>query len=60
MAAQYGDRGVWGAAGVILRTEGIRGFYRGYLPKVARLGPGSAIIFVVYERVMGLLADSGA
>jgi solute carrier family 25 2-oxodicarboxylate transporter 21 len=39
----------------LVRGEGVAALYKGYVAKVARLGPGSAIIFCVYEQVMGLL-----
>lgn len=38
----------------LLRTEGPTAFYKGYGAKIARLGPGSAIIFCVYEQVLSL------
>merc|ERR1719203_2501025 len=36
----------------LVRTEGWLSLYKGYIAKVARLGPGSAIIFCVYEQLM--------
>lgn len=33
----------------VWRTEGLRGFFRGYLPYLAVYGPGSAVWWVVYE-----------
>ncbi|CAJ1405027.1 unnamed protein product [Effrenium voratum] len=41
-------------ASQLLRQDGISGFYKGYVAKVARLGPGSAMIFCVYEQVVSL------
>ncbi len=41
----------------IAKSEGLLAFYKGYSAKVARLAPGSAIIFVVYEHIMGLLGS---
>lgn len=39
----------------LARTEGPAAFYKGYVAKVARLGPGSAIIFAMYEQIMACL-----
>jgi len=36
----------------LVRTEGATGLYKGYVAKVGRLGPGSAIIFCVYNQVL--------
>lgn len=38
----------------LVRTEGPSALYKGYMAKVARLGPGSALIFCIYEQVLGL------
>jgi len=38
----------------LVRTEGVGALYKGYVAKVARLGPGSAVIFCMYEQVMRL------
>ncbi|KAJ2403204.1 hypothetical protein GGI23_000133 [Coemansia sp. RSA 2559] len=40
-----------GGAKVILQEEGFRSLYKGYLPKVLRLGPGGGILLVVYDTV---------
>merc|ERR1719464_2377785 len=42
-------------AAELARTEGPAAFYKGYVAKVARLGPGSALIFCTYEQVVALL-----
>lgn len=47
-------RSLWGWGLELLRTEGPGALYKGYVAKVCRLGPGSAIIFCVYEQVMAL------
>lgn len=39
----------------LVRNEGLLSLYKGYVAKVARLGPGSAIIFCLYEQVHRLL-----
>ena len=41
----------WSGVYYIARTEGIRGLYRGFLPKVLRLGPGGGILLVVFDIV---------
>ncbi|KAJ1913252.1 hypothetical protein LPJ71_002561, partial [Coemansia sp. S17] len=38
-------------ARTIAREEGLRALYKGYVPKVLRLGPGGGILLVVYEYV---------
>ncbi|KAJ2156099.1 hypothetical protein GGF46_005416 [Coemansia sp. RSA 552] len=35
----------------IAREEGFRALYKGYVPKVLRLGPGGGILLVVYDQV---------
>ena len=42
----------WPALGVVMREEGFRALYKGFLPKVLRLGPGGGILLVVYTGVM--------
>lgn len=39
----------------VLKTEGVRGFYRGLTANVARVLPSSAITFVTYEQVLAFL-----
>lgn len=41
----------WPAIFTIIREEGFTALYKGYLPKVLRLGPGGGILLVVYEQV---------
>mmetsp|Transcript_106142 Transcript_106142/g.299038 ORF Transcript_106142/g.299038 Transcript_106142/m.299038 type:complete len:306 (+) Transcript_106142:109-1026(+) len=38
----------------LVRTEGPQALYKGYFAKVARLGPGSALIFCMFEQLMAL------
>ncbi|KAI9477265.1 hypothetical protein LPJ78_004341 [Coemansia sp. RSA 989] len=38
-------------ARTIAREEGVRALYKGYVPKVLRLGPGGGILLVVYDQV---------
>lgn len=38
-------------AGTMFREEGISAFYKGITPRVARVAPGQAVVFAVYEKV---------
>ncbi|KAI6382883.1 Mitochondrial 2-oxodicarboxylate carrier 2 [Pyricularia grisea] len=42
----------WPALGTVMREEGFAALYKGFLPKVLRLGPGGGILLVVYGGVM--------
>ena len=42
----------WPAVGTVLREEGFAALYKGFLPKVLRLGPGGGILLVVYTGVI--------
>lgn len=42
----------WPALGTVMREEGFAALYKGFLPKVLRLGPGGGILLVVYTGVM--------
>jgi solute carrier family 25 2-oxodicarboxylate transporter 21 len=44
----------WPALGVVFKEEGFGALYKGFLPKVLRLGPGGGILLVVYTGVMDL------
>ncbi|KHJ35554.1 putative mitochondrial 2-oxodicarboxylate carrier 2 [Erysiphe necator] len=41
----------WPAIMTIFREEGFRALYKGFLPKVIRLGPGGGILLVVFTAV---------
>ncbi|KAI8920624.1 mitochondrial carrier domain-containing protein [Entophlyctis helioformis] len=43
------------AIGTIAREEGVRALYKGFVPKVLRLGPGGGILLVVFEVVSGYM-----
>lgn len=43
------------AFSMILKTEGIRGFYKGMLPNLLKVAPSVAIAFVTYEFVKARL-----
>jgi solute carrier family 25 (mitochondrial 2-oxodicarboxylate transporter), member 21 len=42
----------WPALGVVAKEEGFGALYKGFLPKVLRLGPGGGILLVVFTGVM--------
>ena len=42
----------WPALGIVLREEGFSALYKGFLPKVLRLGPGGGILLVVFTGVV--------
>lgn len=42
----------WPAVGTVMREEGFGALYKGFLPKVLRLGPGGGILLVVFTSVM--------
>ena len=42
----------WPAIGTVLKEEGFPALYKGFLPKVLRLGPGGGILLVVFTGVM--------
>ncbi len=47
----------WTIPGVLIvaREEGFRALYKGFVPKVLRLGPGGGILLVVFEFVSGVM-----
>ncbi len=42
----------WPAVGTVMKEEGFAALYKGFLPKVLRLGPGGGILLVVYGGVI--------
>ncbi|KAH0537644.1 hypothetical protein FGG08_005595 [Glutinoglossum americanum] len=42
----------WPAVGTVMREEGVAALYKGFLPKVLRLGPGGGVLLVVFTGVM--------
>ena len=38
-------------ASAMLKQEGVSSFYKGITPRVIRVAPGQAVVFVVYEKV---------
>lgn len=45
----------WTAVFEVLRNEGPRALWKGYVPKVLRLGPGGGILLVVHQSVANWL-----
>ena len=42
----------WPSLGIVIREEGFGALYKGFTPKVLRLGPGGGILLVVFTGVM--------
>ena len=42
----------------IVKEEGVKALWKGFVPKVARLGPGGGLMLVVYEWVADFLRGS--
>ncbi|KAJ6150900.1 hypothetical protein N7470_007494 [Penicillium chermesinum] len=42
----------WPSLGIVMREEGFGALYKGFIPKVLRLGPGGGILLVVFTGVM--------
>ncbi|KAJ5946656.1 hypothetical protein N7454_003495 [Penicillium verhagenii] len=42
----------WPALGTVMKEEGFSALYKGFTPKVLRLGPGGGILLVVFTNVM--------
>nr|GMC94227.1 mitochondrial substrate carrier family protein B-like [Ipomoea batatas] len=49
--------GLFGTFRHIIRSEGIRGIYRGILPEYYKVVPGIGIVFMTYEKLKQLLSD---
>lgn len=50
----------WPGLGTMLKEEGFGALYKGFLPKVLRLGPGGGVLLVVYTNVMEWFRSMGA
>lgn len=42
----------WPALGTVMKEEGFTALYKGFIPKVLRLGPGGGILLVVFTEVI--------
>lgn len=50
----------WPGLGTIMKEEGFGALYKGFTPKVLRLGPGGGVLLVVYTGVMDWFRKMGA
>jgi len=50
-------RGTVKTIALVYKEEGALALYKGLLPKIMRLGPGGAIMMIVYENVYGFLKN---
>lgn len=50
----------WPGLGTIMKEEGFAALYKGFLPKVLRLGPGGGVLLIVYTNVMEWFKTMGA
>jgi solute carrier family 25 (mitochondrial 2-oxodicarboxylate transporter), member 21 len=50
----------WPGLGTIMKEEGFAALYKGFLPKVLRLGPGGGVLLVVYTTVIEQFRKMGA
>lgn len=48
----------WPSLGIVLKEEGFAALYKGFLPKVLRLGPGGGILLVVFTNCMDFFRGS--
>lgn len=44
----------WPSVALVMKEEGFGALYKGFIPKVLRLGPGGGILLVVYTNVMDM------
>jgi len=49
--------GISGAFSHIIRTEGLRGLYRGIIPEYYKVVPSVSIVFMTYEMMKKLLSN---
>ncbi|KAL6977405.1 hypothetical protein U1Q18_026203 [Sarracenia purpurea var. burkii] len=49
--------GLFGTFRYIIRTEGLRGLYRGILPEYYKVVPSVGIVFMTYEKMKQILSD---
>ncbi|KAF2874789.1 mitochondrial 2-oxodicarboxylate carrier protein-like protein [Massariosphaeria phaeospora] len=46
----------WPSLGVVMKEEGFRALYKGYVAKILRFGPGGGVLLVVYSAVMDMFS----
>lgn len=49
--AKQQDRVLWGTIKHVYDTEGIKGFYKGYLPRILKKGCSGGILWTIYEKI---------
>lgn len=49
-------KGTWRTICLVYKREGFQALYKGLLPKILRLGPGGAIMLVVYDHMHAYLS----
>lgn len=55
--ARIYKKGLFSTFGQIMKSEGLRGLYRGILPEYYKVVPGVGIVFMTYEFLKKLMAD---
>lgn len=50
-------KGVWRTMAMIVRTQGVRGLYRGLTVSLIKAAPASAVTMWTYERALGVLQE---
>lgn len=55
--ARVYNTGLFGTFKHIIRSEGLRGMYRGILPEYYKVVPGVGIVFMTYETLKQLLSE---
>ncbi|KAH8236016.1 hypothetical protein KR038_000070 [Drosophila bunnanda] len=53
-------RGTFSSMGLVYREEGFRALYKGLVPKIMRLGPGGAIMLLVFDYSYNYLLQNHA
>lgn len=46
-------------ASEMFKQEGVSAFWKGITPRVARVAPGQAVVFTIYEKVKGVIESNG-
>ena len=54
--ARVYNTGLFGTFGHIIRSEGLRGLYRGIMPEYYKVIPSVGIVFMTYETLKMLLS----
>ena len=55
VAAPYKYNWAFPAIRTIIKEEGVKALYKGFTPKVLRLGPGGGILLVVFDAISGYI-----